>query len=197
MKQIYYTQEGAPYYLVSATKLIPNIVVPVVTGLNPRISFNFPPPLVNPNSLDSIFITNDKKIIPLLMFYNIVNTAVGVPVLNCAMPYFAVINEGTGVAITNVNFLKSLTKNMANIETIFKEIPEPAFPLKPLNDKYGIKYNQCVYSEKDFIQLENETVVPFRTISNEITVGVPTVQGTLLAGSYAISQSFIYFELIK
>jgi len=197
MEQLYYTHEGTAYRLVSASRLIRNKFLIAGVSLNPNLSFNFPASQIDLTSIDTIYITNDKPIIPLLMFYNVQSLVVGAPITNCIMPYFGVINNGTGLPVTNVSFLKSLIKNMGNIETIFKEIPEPIIPAKPLFDKYGIKYNQCVYSEKDFIHLENKTIVPFRTLATDITVGVVSSQGSLVSGNYAISQSAIYFELLK
>jgi hypothetical protein len=198
MKQIYYTQEGTAYYLRSASRLIRSLPIAINTGLNPNVTFNEAVNNVNPNSPDTIYVETGKAIIPLLMFYNVINTAVGVTLCSNQMPYWSVQNVGTGTPITNANGLTPLLKNLANVETQYKEIPIPAFPAQPLNDKYGIKYNQCVYSEKDFITLENKTIVAFRTTPDAITVGVPIVQGVMSAGNnYAISQSVIYFELVK
>jgi hypothetical protein len=160
-------------------------------AINPSLVINVNPAVDVNNSYDKIYVTTDKSVVPIMMNYTVQEIGGGgpivLPLVNLSTPYYNAVLGG----VQSPAYLPALSKVLPNVETII--INDSI----PLSNRFGVKYNQVVLTDKDFITSNINNVFQFQTSLYECyPVGVSAIT-TLNPGRFIIMQTVIYFELQK
>lgn len=187
MNQVYYTEEGAVYKLRTISDAAFFQVLPASPNLSLSVGVNLPPNTVSP--VGNLRLNTSRKIIPLMFSAGMTDLIANLQIANIQRVFFRV-SDSTGATLPNS--VTVLMKNIANMGYETNNLFD-----SPNEHLYGIKYNQCVYKESDFLQFSSSSSIDFtRTLAESLSATNLIVnQIPYPASTYSYGFSFLYFEL--
>ncbi len=197
-QQVYYTQEGTPYYLRRASRVVDLFSAPVgglglilvglVNDTNAISNWTSAAPHSN------ILITTAKPVVPVMFSYMAIDLSPGptnLTTIACLQLPFYCFWEGIDInAGASFKALNPLSKMAPLVEMI-----EASTSTNTL--VYGCKYNQVTLADEDFIETQGSAAFIFNESQANSYTGI--FQSFKIPESTSIRavMTFLYFELQK
>lgn len=181
MKQIYYTEEGKPYVLRLVTKNLVGQVVPNSTNIVPRVLVNLPSSL----DIGAVALTTSRRIIPVHLNFALFNIAATVSTVNISSVYY---NARVGVVPVNTYAQQSCQAKLFPL--ISREFYDTDFDYV-----YSVRYGQAVFVDGDFLDTTSGIQFTFFPSISRALIFQPNML-IVPAGTYNVSLTFLYFELL-
>jgi len=186
MEQVFYTQQGNPYVIKSATKTV-EYTVPPASFYQER-----PRAFVNRVDLaqiidtmpDNIGINTSSKIVPLMMVCAWVDTNTSNIEVDQTSPYYS-MQRGGG---SDAAYMPSLSKIIPLIDRVYYT--------SPAEYQYNLRYGQIVLNDIDFMDAGSGMLLWFHDQQAWAVVnGLNQLAPNVPEGVYTVTTMFIYFEM--
>lgn len=186
MNQIFYTQEGSPYIIKTATFNVDNEALVAPLSVSPTVLLN---DSSTNSSLGNLSITTKKNIIPISLSMAVRDVFAVAPgiIVDITSPYYFGVRGVTPILENAPDAQLPLSKMIPLIDRIF--FTDSA------NFGFNVRYGQAVFSDGDFIDVKSRMFISFT--SEQATALTFTQDGfTIPIGTYDGNMTFIYFELL-
>jgi len=189
MEQVYYTQEGKPYVLKAANKILFEQVVPALLNHKYTVIFQqfaVAEPPANP-LITAFNIQGTKGIVPLMLYFSIFDVDAGAGMVSLATPFNYALPP-----VPYGSMIKTSAKILPNVELIKQDSVTPTNFVQ-----YGMKYNQIVLSNDDFIEINNEVRFGFSGDFNS-ALSPFSDKGMILTATpdAVVSVAVLYFQFL-